>query len=65
MFLAAAQKVIPGRRVRFEHSFGDGVFVRLPKTTVTRALAGRIEREMRDMAERDEPIAYNLSLIHI
>ena len=58
MFLAAAQKVIPGRRVRFEHSFGDGVFVRLPKTTVTRALAGRIEREMRDMAERDEPIAY-------
>ena len=33
-FLAAAQKVIPGRRVRFEHSFGDGVFVRLPKTTV-------------------------------
>ena len=58
MFLAAAQKVIPGRRVRFEHSFGDGIFVRLPKTTVTRALAGRIEREMRDMAERDEPIAY-------
>ena len=39
MFLAAAQKVIPGRRVRFEHSFGDGIFVRLPKTTVTRALA--------------------------
>ena len=56
MFLAAAQKVIPGRRVRFEHSFGDGIFVRLPKTTVTRALAARIEREMRDMAERDLPI---------
>lgn len=28
VFLVAANRVIPGRRVRFEHSFGEGLFVR-------------------------------------
>ena len=56
VFLVAANRVIPGRRVRFEHSFGEGLFVRLPKTTVTRQLVARLEREMREIVEADMPI---------
>ena len=56
VFLAAAERVIPGRRVRFEHSFGEALFVRLPKTTVTRELIARIEREMRALVEADVEI---------
>ena len=56
VLLAAANRVIPGRRVRIEHSFGDALFVRLPKTTVTRELVRRIEGEMRKLVEADVPI---------
>ena len=58
MFLAAANRVIPGRRVRFEHSFGDALFVRLPKTTVTRDLVARIEKEMHALAHANLPIGF-------
>jgi uridine kinase len=56
VLLAAAHRVIPGRRVRIEHSFGEALFIRLPKTTVTRQLVAKIEQEMRSIVERDLPI---------
>ena len=54
MRFAAAKNTICS--VRFEHSFGEGLFVRLPKTTVTRQLVARLEREMREIVEADMPI---------
>ncbi|HIU34052.1 MAG TPA: nucleoside kinase [Candidatus Pullichristensenella excrementigallinarum] len=56
VLLAAARRVLPGARVRIEHSFGQALFVRLPGTTVTRALVARLEREMRLLVEEDLPI---------
>ena len=56
VLLAAARRVLGEARVRIEHSFGQGLFVRLPGTTVTPGLVAQIEREMRQIVAADLPM---------
>lgn len=58
VLLAACNRVIPGKRVRIEHSFGKAIFVRLPKTNVRWDLVKKIEREMKNIVEADLPISF-------
>lgn len=57
MLLAAARSVLPGRLIRIEHSFGEGLYAH----AVDGALTGRdirlISEKMRAYVESDAPIA--------
>ena len=56
IFLAAAHRLYPGERVRIRHSFGQGLYIDLPKLTVTLAMVSRLEAEMRAIVEANLPI---------
>lgn len=58
VFLAACNRIVPGKRVRIEHSFGNAIFIRLPKTNVNWDLVKKIEKEMRSIVEQDLPISF-------
>jgi uridine kinase len=56
VLLAAVKNVLPGRKVRIEHSLGEALFIELPGTTVTWGLVRRIEEQMRQFVAQDLPI---------
>lgn len=56
IFLAAAHRLYPGERVRIRHSFGQGLYIDLPKLTVTSEMVSRLEAEMRAIVEANLPI---------
>ena len=56
IFLAAAHRLYPGERVRIRHSFGQGLYIDLPKLTVTLEMVSRLEAEMRAIVEANLPI---------
>lgn len=56
MFLTAADKLMPGQRVRIRHSFARGLLIDLPGMSITEELVGDIEKQMRVLAEADLPI---------
>ncbi len=56
IFWRLAHRLYPGERVRIRHSFGQGLYIDLPKLTVTLAMVSRLEAEMRAIVEANLPI---------
>ena len=58
VFIAACNRVLPKKRVRIEHSFGNALYVNLPGTVVTWSLVNAIEKEMHSIVDADMPIEF-------
>ena len=56
IFLTAAHRLYPGRRVRIRHSFAQGLYIDLPDVPVSAALVERLRDEMRAIVDADLPI---------
>lgn len=59
LFITAVDKVCPGRHVRIEHSFGQGLYIVVEGVEMDAALAVQIENEMRALAARNLSIERN------
>lgn len=55
VLLLALRRVYPGQQVRIEYSAGQGVFVRLPDTTLDVQAVAAVEQEMRAIVQADMP----------
>ena len=55
LFLAALRREYPEARARIEHSYGQGLYIRISGAQVSPALARRVEQQMRRMVEEDLP----------
>ena len=55
LFLTAVRRVYPGVHARIEHSFGQGLFIRLEGMKANAESVNRILAEMREMAEANLP----------
>ena len=55
VFLMAAEDVLPGTRVRIEHSAGYGVYADLMGCTLSAALVEKIDARMREIIAADLP----------
>ncbi len=58
IFIAACNRVLPKKRVRIEHSFGNALYVNLPGTVVTWSLVNAIEKEMHNIVDADMPLGF-------
>lgn len=58
VLIAACNKVMPRKRVRIEHSFGNAIYINMPGTTVTWSLVTAIENEMRRIVDEDTLITF-------
>ena len=56
LFLTAVHRLKPDAHVRIEHSFGQGLYMRLIGEDMTEEFTRAVEAEMRGMVERDLPI---------
>ena len=56
VFLTAAHRLYPEKRVRIRHSFAQGLYIDLPDVRVTEAIVARLKAEMRAIIEADMPI---------
>ena len=56
VFLAAVNRLHPGKRVRIRHSFAQGLYVDLPTVTVTQAIVADLKGEMQALIEADVPV---------
>lgn len=56
VLLLALRDVVPGAKVRLEHSIGYGVYMTVTGVNLTAALVRRIEERMHNIVERDLPI---------
>ena len=56
IMLAAASEVMPGVRVRVEHSFGEGLYAHVPCGVITSKQAQAILERMRGIVAADLPI---------
>lgn len=59
LFITAVSHVCPGKHVRIEHSFGQGLYVVVEDVEMNADLAAQIENEMRTLAEKNLPIERN------
>lgn len=59
LFITAADHVCPGKHVRIEHSFGQGLYILLEGVEMNADLAAQIENEMRRLASENLPIERN------
>ena len=59
MFLVGLRQIAPQAKARFEHSFGNGIYVRISGEEVTEEFTGRLKAAMAGLAEADIPISYN------
>ena len=57
VFLTAANRLFPGKRVRIRHSFAQGLYIDLPNVAVTGAIVADLKAEMRRIVAADMPIA--------
>ena len=55
MMLLAVRRLYPGEQVRIEYSAGHGVFVRLPRLSLSEGMVAEIEQEMRRIADAGLP----------
>ena len=55
LFLTAVRRAYPGAHARIEHSFGQGLFIRLEGMKANAESVDRILSEMREMAEANLP----------
>ena len=56
VFLTAAHRLYPGKRVRIRHSFAQGLYIDLPNVTVTGAIVANLKAEMQRIVAADMPI---------
>ena len=56
VFLTAAHRLYPGRRVRIRHSLAQGLYIDLPELRVTEAIVAQLKQEMRAIVEADLPV---------
>ena len=56
LFLTAAHRLYPGKRVRIRHSFAQGLYIDLPEVNITAEIVARLREEMRAIAAADLPI---------
>ena len=56
ILLLALRDVVPGAKVRFEHSIGHGIYMNVIGADVTASLVRRIEKRMHEIVARDMPI---------
>ena len=56
MMLLAVRRLYPGEQVRIEYSAGHGVFVRLPRLSLSEGMVAEIEQEMRRIADAGLPL---------
>ena len=56
LFLTAVHRVNPDAHVRIEHSFGQGLYMRLAEGEMSGEFIRAVEAEMRDMVVRDLPL---------
>ena len=59
LFITAVSHVCPGKHVRIEHSFGQGLYIVVEDVEMNAVLASCIEDEMRRLAEKNLPIERN------
>lgn len=56
IFLTAAHRLFPGKRVRIRHSFVQGLYIDLPEVRVTEKIVRDLAAEMRAIVAADLPI---------
>lgn len=56
ILLLALRDVVPGAKVRFEHSIGHGIYMNVVGADVTASLVRRIEKRMHEIVAQDLPI---------
>ena len=56
VFLTAAHRLYPGKRVRIRHSFAQGLYIDLPNVAVTGAIVAALKAEMGRIVAADLPI---------
>lgn len=56
VFLTAAHRLYPGKRVRISHSFVHGLYIDLPEVAVTDSIVERLKAQMRAIVEADLPV---------
>jgi len=56
LLLTAMHRLYPGARVRFEHSFGQGIYLDVTGVVLTPELLMELDREMSLLVEQDLPI---------
>ena len=56
VFLTAADRLYPGRRVRIRHSFAQGLYIDLPTVAVTEEIVAALKAEMQSLVAADLPI---------
>ena len=58
IFLTAAHRLYPGKRVRIRHSFVQGLYIDLPEVAVTEEIVARLKAEMRrPLRSKDQGLA--------
>ncbi len=56
VFLTAAHRLYPGRRVRIRHSLAQGLYIDLPELRVTEEIVAQLKKEMRAIVDADLPL---------
>ena len=56
VFLTAAYRLYPGKRVRIRHSFAQGLYIDLPDVAVTEVIVADLKAEMQHIVAADMPI---------
>ena len=56
VFLTAAYRLYPGKRVRIRHSFAQGLYIDLPDVAVTEVIVADLKAEMQRIVAADMPI---------
>ena len=56
VMLAAARRALPGRKLRIEHSFGEGVYAHVPGESLSQREVNAVRARMRELVETDAPI---------
>ena len=56
IFLTAAHRLYPDKRVRIRHSFVQGLYIDLPELNVTQEIAQALKHQMRAIVAADLPI---------
>ena len=56
VFLTAANRLYPGKRVRIRHSLAQGLYIDMPNVAVTRAIVAGLKAEMQRIVAADKPI---------
>ena len=56
VFLTAAHRLYPGRRVRIRHSFVQGLYIDLPTLAVDREVVAALKAEMQKLVADDLPV---------